>query len=608
MLGSRKADLRSFVEQGLVVRQGDPRHVALLKGEYRGLTVTALAEARTGEQAQVRERLQKESEELGHKVEELERDLQQREHAWQMRRSELLQKISPLAEQLKSLQAEREERERKERVFFEAKARERVEVLKILEPLRSQFQQLLEAREQWTTEQQRRKHNWEHARDEQRRVHGMGSVKRFFSDYRNYDFEVAEQNVAHLLREKERAEHQIAAIDASLRENEQARRGPEATLYKIDFEEQGIRNFKASSVVDMTSVQIQRLEQQLALLQEKLDKGEAPLVLLRERVKELKSERASIEGRLKELETEQEALQAQIIADARLVATTITGVYVNPQLLARDFDVVVIDELSMISVISVLLVASRATRRFVGGGDPMQLPPVLKLEHPEKAPFAQKWLGKNFFTHLGVTIFDVIKGQKDCVLLNCQGRMHPQIAAPINHFIYQGMLTNREEMKSFPARGPYLEWPLMLVDSSKSEAKTEKESKKRPRHNKVHAEIAVALVRQVLASLPQGEPPDDPSVPRVAVIAPYRSQVNLISQKLREAGLSEHVHVGTINTVQSLEFEVVVFDAVAHLDHLLKYQPKNPNTDPGKRRLLVELVKWAGREGAVPAAEILEHR
>jgi AAA domain len=281
MLGSRKADLRSLVEQGLVVRQGDPRHVALLKGEYRGLTVTALAEARTGEQAQVRERLQKESEELGHKVEELERDLQQREQAWQMRRDELLQKITPLAEQLKSLRAEREEGERKERAFFELKARQRVEVLKILEPLRSQHQQLLEARKQWAAEQQRRKQNWESARDELRQVREMGSVKRFFSEYRDYDFDAAEQNVIHLLREKERAEDQIVTIDNSLHENEQARREPEAALSKIDFEEQGIRNLKASSVADMASVQIQRLEQRLALLQEKLDKGEAPIVLLR---------------------------------------------------------------------------------------------------------------------------------------------------------------------------------------------------------------------------------------------------------------------------------------------------------------------------------------
>ncbi len=649
MLSSRKADLRDLVEQGLVVRQGDPRHIALLKGEYRGLTVAALAEARIGEQAQVRERLQKESEGLGRKVEELERDLQRREQAWQMQRNELLQKITPLAEHLKSLRAEQEEHERKEKAFFETKAGERVEVLKVLEPLRNQYQQLIEARDHWVAEQQRRKQNWEHVQNELGRARKMGRLERFFSEYRDYDFEAAERNVARLLSEKGRAEQQVTAIDSYLQENQQARREPEAALYKIDFEEQGIRNLKASSVVDTRAWRIKRLEQQLAPLQEKLDKGEASIVILTERVKELRSERARIEGRLEELKAEQESLRAHIVADAQLVATTITGVYVNPLLLSREYDVVVVDELSMISVISVLLVASRAISRFVGSGDPMQLPPVLKLEHPEQAPLAQEWLGRNLFTHLGVTIFDAIKGEKDCVLLDCQGRMHPVIAAPINHLVYQGMLTNREETKNFPTRDPYPEWPLMLVDSSQSEARAEKESKKRPRHNRVHAEIAVALVWQALASLPRQEPCDDPAVPRVAVIAPYRSQVNLISQKLREAGLMRDVHVGTINTVQSLEFEVVILDTVeapglppfsftcdrildehnmateatcrlnvahtrarykliyiAHLDHLLKYQPRNPNNDPGKRCLIVELVKWAGREGSVSAVQILK--
>lgn len=649
MLSSQKADLHGLVERGLIVRQGDPRHIALLKGEYRGLTVAALAEARIGEQAQVREQLQQESGELQRKAEELERNLQEREQVWQMQRDELLQKIALLAERLKALRAEQEERERKEKAFFETKARERDGVLKVLEPLRSHYQQLVAAHKLWVAEQQRRKQKWEHTQNELQQVRKMGRLERFFSEYRDYDFEAAERNVVHLLSEKERAELQIAAIDGYLRENQQARRQSEAALYKIDFEEQGIRNFKAPSAVNTGAGQIERLEQQLAPLQKKLDKSEAPIVILKERVKELRNELARIEGRLEELKEEQESLRVQIIAKARLVATTITGVYVNSLLLSREFDVVVVDELSMISLVSVLLVASRATSKFVGAGDPMQLPPVLKLERPKQAPVAQEWLGKDLFTHLGVTIFDAIKGEKDCVLLDCQGRMHPVIAAPINHFIYQDMLTNREETKNFPARGPYPEWPLMLVDSSKSEAKTEKESKKRPRHNKVHAEIAVVLARQVLASLPPCEPSDDPSVPRIAVITPYRSQVNLINQKLRGARLIQHVHVGTINTVQSLEFECVIFDTVeapglrpfpftydhildeynmateatrrlnvghtrarykliyiAHLDHLLRYQPKNPTNDPGKQCLLVELVKWAGREKSVSATQVLD--
>jgi superfamily I DNA and/or RNA helicase len=70
------------------------------------------------------------------------------------------------------------------------------------------------------------------------------------------------------------------------------------------------------------------------------------------------------------------------------------------------------------------------------------------------------------------------------------------------------------------------------------------------------------LARDALASLPPRPPADDPTLPRVAIIAPYRSQVNLIQKKLREAQLAHLVHVGTIHTVQSLEFPVVIFDTV----------------------------------------------
>lgn len=131
--------------------------------------------------------------------------------------------------------------------------------------------------------------------------------------------------------------------------------------------------------------------------------------------------------------------------------------------------------------------------------------------------------------------------------------------------------------------------------------------------------------------------------------------VNLIRRKLHEAGLLQDVHVGTINTVQSLQFEVVIcdvveapadlpfrkplrpwsftFDAVvdaqgmateatrllnvahtrarhkliyvAHRDWLHQHQPDNPNNMRALRRLLVELVDEAYDLGYVSAKEIL---
>ena len=79
----------------------------------------------------------------------------------------------------------------------------------------------------------------------------------------------------------------------------------------------------------------------------------------------------------------------------------------------------------------------------------------------------------------------------------------------------------------------------------------------------VHAGSNVVPVKLALDDLPL-RPPEKQFVmsPRIGVITSYRSQVHLIHRKLREARLLQNVHVGTINTVQSLQFEVVIFDTV----------------------------------------------
>ena len=85
---------------------------------------------------------------------------------------------------------------------------------------------------------------------------------------------------------------------------------------------------------------------------------------------QLTEERDRIKAQIEDLKAQQDGFKRQIVADAQLVSTTITSVYINLDLLEREFDVVVVDELSMISIIGVLLVASRATKHFVGAGDP----------------------------------------------------------------------------------------------------------------------------------------------------------------------------------------------------------------------------------------------
>ncbi len=160
----------------------------------------------------------------------------------------------------------------------------------------------------------------------------------------------------------------------------------------------------------------------------------------------------------------------------------------------------------------------------------------------------------------------------------------------------------------------------------------------------------MALVPQIVATLPECSPLADPSVPRIGVLVPYRSQSRRLLRALRKANLAKYVHVGTIHTVQALEFEVVILDTVeapgyepfeftcdmmldgrgmatgatrlltvghgrakhkliyiAHITHLRLYERKrNPKNDPHKRSLLIGLVNWAYHEGHISSAEVLD--
>lgn len=648
LLANIGSELTSLVAPGLIVRQGTPHHPNLLTGEYRELTVEALAEQRMRTQTEARKHAEKTRQELLQQIEHLEHEIHQGESDWQPRKEKYEQQSEPLCQSLIRLRKEQEKRSEKQQKVSDAKAKAQKEASNQLALFLQKYQQFLEKRQFWRKERQRHTEAWQAAQNELTSVQDMGRVKRFFSSYKNYDFAAATQHVAQLLQKQGTAITALATLEQHIQANKQAREELKAELARLTTEEQQWQDYLAS-FVDPAAAQITQQEQALAQIQKALEDGEASLVECRKQWEQRREKLSEIEVQLEKLREEQGSFRAQIVAEARLVATTTTGVYVNPRLLERAFDVVVIDELSMVPLVSVLLVATRATRKFVGAGDPTQLSPVLKLNKQNLAPLAREWLGKNLYTHLGITIRNAINGEKDCVLLTEQGRMHPKIAEPINTRVYEGMLANREETENFPPRGPYPDWPLMLVDSSRSGARTIKRNEQTARVNTVHADIDVALVRMALADLPPRSSENQFSIsPRIGVITPYRSQVHLIRKKLREVRLLQDVHVGTINTVQSLQFEMVIFDTVeapglqpfdftfdaifdaqgmateatrllnvahtrarykliyvAHRDWLHQWQPSSPDNERSSRRLLVELVDEAYKLGHVSATEIL---
>jgi hypothetical protein len=512
---SGDANLLHLLREGRIVRAGDPRHISLLQGAYRHLTVSAIAEARA-QQVGTRLRLEEAQQALGKNIKEFTHRLQRAEGRWQGERAALEQR--------------------------------RAELEAILAPL------------------------------------------------------------------EEKEQQRLAGITAPMAPH---RRSLESVLRRIE-------------------------------------EGEAELAAGRAELEQAQRKRKEIDSQLSDLKTQLSTQKAQIVANARLVTTTVTGACLNQEIVRRHYDVVVLDEISMIPLAAALLAATHATRHVIVAGDPTQLLPILKTECRERErartmPEAVKWLSRDLLSHLGITIADAIGGRKGCVFLKEQGRMHPRILAPVNHYVYQDMLVSRPETEYAPPIAPLPMCPLMLVDSGSSpNSKTVKGRDDQARVNTHHVELVVALVPQILATLPERSAREDPTVPRLGVLAPYRSQVKRLLTALRVAGLAQYVHVGTIDTAQALQYDVVILDTVeapgyapfaftydrvlddqgaatgatrrlnvghtrarykliylAHLKHLRRYRPSNPDDQPQRRRLLVEWAEWAAREGSISSWEVL---
>jgi hypothetical protein len=667
-------DLLRLLADGRIVRAGDPRHMSLLTGAYRHLTVDAVAKERLGHRAEGHLQLEQKQRELAKKIERLERTLEQHTQIWQAKKANLQPQIDALRGQLTSLESSQQRwLEGIEREIAE-KEQERQAARRQLEPLVAQQEYLHRLLLRWQGgrarqadsviqgERTRRHVQLEVAQESLAALRKRGAFRRLLAG-RQHDLEVeaAESEVATRLAALEEADRAIASLKQNLDQNLLDQIGPRVRKEKAEAEKQRLEEGRSSTYFTDQMIPYQN---KLGLLLNQIEKGEAELEKHRDALAQEKEEEARIKSQLEDLKTRLADMKAEVLSQAQLVATTISSLYLNPRLFQREYDVVLIDEISMVSLIGVLLAASRARHYFIASGDPMQFAPILKTECKEqerkrKMPEAVKWLGQDLLTHLGITIFDAISGTKGCVLLTEQGRMHPKILAPLNHYVYQDILTSRPETEYAPPIRPLPACPLMLVDSSTSpESRIYKPSQNESRVNEHHVDIVVALIPQILATLPERSVKEDPTVPRIGVLAPYRSQVRLMLRALRKADLAQYVHVGTVNTAQALQFEVILFDTVeaptrkipgraysnlhpfsftfdrildddhmatgatrlltvghgrakykliyiANLDHLRRHQPENPNNEPNKQRLIVELVEWAAKEGSISSLDVL---
>jgi AAA domain-containing protein len=263
---------------------------------------------------------------------------------------------------------------------------------------------------------------------------------------------------------------------------------------------------------------------------------------------EMRKQRAAVEKEVSE------ALAA-LLAEARVVAATLSKMAVFDLLYNWPADAILIDETSMASFPGVLAAALRARRRLLLFGDFRQLPPIALATTPS----AKEWLERDAFQIAGVRDrIDAQELEPRVTLLDIQYRMAPPAGDLVSELAYQGRVHNAphlaEALSGLASRPPCAGKVVVLLDTSLLRPACFREPRlgSRSRVNPVQALLTGALVRQAVRH----------GWHSVGAVTPYRAQARLVDRTLRSWEPPRDVTAATVHRFQGAERDLVIFDLV----------------------------------------------
>lgn len=558
---TQKAGEQTLLDERKVIRLGTPRLAELSSPPYTSVVLPLIVEEEVWATKLEIERIEQKHEELCSQLQSNEQEEKRLGRSWSKDRERLNREIEalgtrlvelhrantkPLAEQRRAvtvLQQECtaiEDRATKIRELTQAATDGRVQVAQTLCEYEQAVQMYKQALEAW-----------------QRRTPAGRLFARLFAWWNETPVDYAQMLTdARALRDQTRVqlasaqdlEHQwVEARTQAFEQRTQARE-------QRDLAQQQLEKAEATALAVQTQLEADR-----SSLVAKQEVGEAKLVTLRATIASQKREIGGLQEALALLDRDLAEMKRDLARDlvdrARVVGTTLTGLFLSPHLLRQNWDVVIVDEASMVQIPMIQLAARCARSHLILIGDPHQLAPVCTFEQPT----IKYWLGMDIYTLGRYTIDEAGQGAHSCALLPYQSRMHPAICDLIRGPVYHDLLRDRDPQPHRLQLAPYPESPVVLYDTSGHPlSRTEKPKGGGSRQNLFHVDLVGRLVEEMLVSLPR-----DLWKPEcLGVVTPYRPQVRLLEAELRRRTVAEWVRVGTIHTFQGLEFAGVIFDTV----------------------------------------------
>ncbi|MEH7121257.1 AAA domain-containing protein [Neobacillus vireti] len=248
--------------------------------------------------------------------------------------------------------------------------------------------------------------------------------------------------------------------------------------------------------------------------------------------------------------------EIQFVEDAFVVGTTLAKAASDPAIFEKTFDVVIVDEASMAYVPQAAFAAVLG-KRVIICGDFKQLPPIAA----SRDPLVAKWLKEDIFHRSGVADL-VNKGilHPHLFLLKEQRRMHPDISAFTNQYIYHSLVGDHESVRKsrnqIVESTPFPSQASVFVDTSYTGAHCITERTSQSRMNIWQALLSFQLIHESYVS----------GLKSIGYVTPYRAQAQLMGLILEELyekeRLTADIIAATVHRFQGSERDVMVFDTV----------------------------------------------
>lgn len=268
-----------------------------------------------------------------------------------------------------------------------------------------------------------------------------------------------------------------------------------------------------------------------------------------EQLIEVEKKLARISEKIRQKET-------SFIKEAKIIGTTLAKAANDASIFEQEFDFVIIDEASMAYVPQIAFAASLA-KRIVVCGDFKQLPPIAS----SRDQIVTRWLKEDIFHCSGVasTIKD---GQlhPHLFLLKEQRRMHPDISAFTNHYIYHNLVGDhpivQESRNKIVDSEPFAGQASILIDTSFSGENCTFERGSHSRINPWQLLLSFQLIHEAYIG----------GARSIGYVAPYRAQAQLMERLLEEIYTQEcqtgNIISATVHRFQGSERDVMIFDSV----------------------------------------------